>query len=56
MKRRKKRGGARGGRKYKGSRCVMKGRKRLFGAAAAAYVKAHRHGRKRKKTKTKRSR
>jgi hypothetical protein len=57
MKRRKKRaGGARGGRKYKGARYVLKGKKRLYGAAAAAYAKSRGHGRSKKRTKTRRSR
>lgn len=39
---------------YKKGKGVRKGRKMLYGAAAAAYLKAH--GKKRKSPKTKRSR
>lgn len=52
IKRSKKRGGARGGSKYSGARHVMKGNKRLYGAAAAAYMRK----RARKSPKTRRSR
>jgi hypothetical protein len=50
----KKRGGVRGGGKYKGGNYVLKGRKKLYGAAAAAHLR--KHGRAKKRTKTRSSR
>jgi hypothetical protein len=41
---------------YSGANYVMKGGKKLYGAAAAAHLKKHPHKRAAKRTKTKRSR
>lgn len=48
--------GHRGGKQYSGKNYVMKGKKKLYGAAAVAHLKKHPHKRAAKRSKAKHSR